>query len=82
MRPLPRAPWVRVPTADTIIMAGKNRNIGLRTEAPEVRYSTPIPAIAATMATGISRVNGFPGVDFGGSGGGSTTIWPHGMTGG
>ncbi|MCH9768803.1 MAG: hypothetical protein K0U70_13485 [Actinomycetia bacterium] len=68
---------------DTSIMAGKNKNIGLRAEAlPEVRYSVLIPTIAAIMAMGRRRANGFAGVGFGSSGGGSTTIWPPGITGG
>lgn len=64
-------------------MAGRNKNIGLRAEAlPDVRYSTLIPAIAAIIATGISRANGLTGTGFGGSGGASTTVWPPGTTGG
>ncbi|BBY73271.1 hypothetical protein MPRF_01700 [Mycolicibacterium parafortuitum] len=66
-----------MPISETTIITGKNRNIGLRVAVSvEVMYSTVIPAIAAIIATGISRASGFVRFGSGGSGGASMTNRP------
>jgi hypothetical protein len=64
-------------------MTGKNKNIGLRDDAaPEVKYSSVIPPIAMTIATGSSLPTRFDGGSFGTSGGRSMTISPSSYGGG